>query len=104
MSDLVQLDLFFEVWKQALGPSPVDPSLNGTEGWLHGFGTQTKWLTGESWDWWLERFSPPHDIDLATAQNFVSLVIGMLGNRTDPQGQAVQYAREVVGYLEAQGA
>ena len=99
MSDLAELDLFFDVWKQALGPKPGSSS-NGTAQWLYDFGTQTKWLTGDTWTWWLERFHPPRQIDPHEAQNFISLVIGMLGTRTNPQGEAVRYAREIVRYLE----
>jgi hypothetical protein len=101
MADIDELDLFFDTWKKALGPPPTALA-NGTEHWLHGFGTQTKWLTGESWTWWIETYQPPQTIDLPRAQNFISLVIGMLGNRTDPQGEAVRYARRVVTYLESE--
>lgn len=99
INDLKELDLFFEVWKQAVGPG--SSSSNGTAQWLYDFGTQTKWLTGDSWTWWLERFHPAQDIDLHEAQNFIALVIGMLGNRTDPQGEAVRYARRMITYLES---
>lgn len=100
MKDLDELDLFFEVWKQAIGPSSVSQSANGTSSWLHDFGTQTKWLTGAGWTWWLERFHPPRGIDFTEAQNFISLIIGMLGDRTNPQGEAVRFARQLVSYLE----
>ena len=99
IADLIELDLFFEVWRQALGPSS-SPTANGTGQWLYDFGTQTKWLTGDTWNWWLERFRPPGDIDISEAQNFIALVIGMLGNRNSPQGEAVRYARRMSTYLE----
>lgn len=103
MPDISELELFFDVWKRALGPAPMDPSLNGTEAWLHGFGTQTKWLTGDAWTWWIDHFSAPSHIDLPRAKNFLSLIIGMLGTRSSqgPQGEAVKYAREIGHYLEA---
>lgn len=103
IKDLEELDLLFETWKKALGPPPTSPSPNGTEAWLHGFGTQTKWLSGDGWTWWIERYRPPDEIDFVTAKNFISLVIGMLGDRS-PQGEAVRYARRVVAYLESETA
>lgn len=103
MKDLDELDLFFEVWKAALGPM-AGPSANGTSAWLRDFGTQTKWLTGDSWIWWLERFHPPRGIDFHEAQSFISLIIGMLGDRTNPQGEAVRFARQLVSYLEVESS
>lgn len=102
IGDLSELDVFFEVWKQAIGPSAGSAGSNGTAQWLHDFGTQTKWLTGDSWTWWLERFHSPANIDINEAKNFISLVIGMLGERTNPQGDAVRYARRMVTYLEGE--
>jgi hypothetical protein len=99
MSDLAELDIFFSVWKEAVGPQ-LGPASNGTAQWLYDFGTQTKWLTGDSWTWWLDRFHPARHVEIHEAQNFISLVIGMLGDRGNPQGQAVRYARQMVTYLE----
>lgn len=101
MTDREELNLFFNVWQHAVGPRPDSSAYNGTTSWLYDFGTQTKWLTGDSWTWWLERFRPPHDVDPNEMQNFISLVIGMLGDRTDPQGEAVDYARRMINYLES---
>lgn len=99
IKDVDELELLFDTWKKALGPTAPPPSSNGTDAWLHGFGTQTKWLTGESWKWWIESFHPPQEVNLETATNFISLIIGMMGDRS-PQGEAVRYARRVVAYLE----
>ena len=104
IKDVDELDLFFEVWKQAIGPSSQSPSANGTSAWLRDFGSQTKWLTGDSWTWWLEQFHPPQGINFHEAQNFISLIIGMLGDRTNPQGEAVRYARQLVSYLEVESS
>lgn len=93
---MTELDLFFQVWQEGLGPTQT----TSTEDWLYSFGYQTKWLAGDSWTWWIERFKPPVGIDVDQAKNFVSLVIGMLGNRTNPQGEAVRYARQLAEYLE----
>lgn len=103
-ADLSQLDAFFEVWQKAIGPKGSSPSSNGTAQWLYDFGSQTKWLSGESWLWWIERFHPPSGIDIDEAKNFISLVIGMLGDRTNPQGEAVRYARKLISYLEDESA
>ena len=45
---------------------------------------------------------PPQGINFHEAQNFISLVIGMLGDRTNPQGEAVRFARQLVSYLEVE--
>ncbi len=100
IKDIDELDLFFDTWQKAIGPAAHPPSSNGTEAWLHGFGTQTKWLTGDSWSWWIEAFNPPEHVDVTTAKNFISLVIGMMGDES-PQGEAVRYARKVVLFLES---
>ena len=97
MLDLTERDLFFEYWNHAVGPSSNGSM--GTESWLRVFGAQTKWLSGDSWRWWIERFHPPEDIDVNEALNFLALIIGML-EESSPRGEAVKYAGDVFRYLE----
>lgn len=99
MPDLVERDLFFECWNRAVGSSS-NGSRSPTESWLRGFGSQTKWLTGDAWTWWIKQFRPPEDIDGHEALNFLALTIGILEDRS-PRGQAVRYAGEIFRYLEA---
>lgn len=99
MTDLGEFNAFFQTWNRAIGPGNGSSSSGKTEAWLRDFGAQTKWLTGESWTWWMNQFSPPSEVDAIEARNFLALLIGMLGDFS-PQGEAVQYAREMIQYLE----
>ena len=95
IDDLTERSLFYDTWVKALGPN--GPS-NPTEAWLCAFGGQTKWLPAESWVWWLETREPTDALDPHQALGFFSLVIGLL-SQLSPSGQAVHYAREMVGAL-----
>ena len=96
MVDLSEIQLFYETWNKALGP---DVAQSPTEVWLDAFGKQTKWLPADTWLWLLEQNCPPSQVDPFEAKGFISLVIGMLGQRS-PQGQGVSYARLMVDFLD----
>lgn len=98
MPDLSERDVFFKCWNRAVGPSG-NGSMSPTESWLREFGSQTKWLSGDAWKWWIEQFHPPEAIDVNEVLNFLALIIGILEDRS-PRGQAVKYAGEVFRYLE----
>lgn len=97
MTDRSEHDLFFRVWQHALGPAPE--SRDQTDAWLRAFGGQTKWLPDISWIWWLEQYRPLNGVDIDRVKNFLSLIIGLLGDRS-PKGEAVGYAREMAEYLD----
>lgn len=96
IADRSEHDLFFRVWQHALGPAPG--SSDKTDDWLRAFGSQTKWLPNGSWIWWLEQHKPLNGVDIQRVKNFLSLIIGLLGDRS-PKGEAVAYAREMAEYL-----